>query len=114
MDAAATTCAKSELWCARARAPRPPAAAATSRACTLRPRLATNPLNRYTAIDYFAITHFYERDNCLNEQALAQGLHRSDTRRAQRGVLPARGCAGGVRHARRAARLRRMAQTLGA
>jgi hypothetical protein len=46
---------------------------------TPRARLATNPLNRYTVIDYFAITHFYERDACLNEAALAQGLHRSDT-----------------------------------
>ena len=44
-----------------------------------RRRLATNPLNRYTVIDYFAITHFYEKENCLNETALERGLHRSDT-----------------------------------
>ena len=54
-DKLAQTVAKSEAW------------------------LASNPLNRWTVLDYFALTHFYEPTGCLNELALAAGRHRSET-----------------------------------
>ena len=52
-----------------------------------RARLATNPLNRYTVIDYFSITPFYEREGCVNEAAVAAGRHRSDTQCAPGAVF---------------------------
>ena len=75
-DAAATTCAKSELWCAL----RAPCVFFALSGCVAL-RLATNPLNRWSVLDYFAITHFYQPEGCLNEVALAEGKHRSETRR---------------------------------
>jgi len=70
MEEVDTTCAKSELWRVARRA---------ARTLTLR-RLQTNPLNRWTVLDYFALTHFYDASEaCLNERALAAGRHRSET-----------------------------------
>ena len=41
--------------------------------------LSCNPLNRWTVLDYFALTHFYEPLGCLNERAVSLGRHRSET-----------------------------------
>jgi MED6 mediator sub complex component len=44
-----------------------------------RGRLSCNPLNRWSVLEYLAITHFYEPAGCVNEKAVAEGKHLSDT-----------------------------------
>ena len=75
-DERATTSAKSELWCVE-KSPQAPLGAADSRSSR---RLSCNPLNQWSVLDYLSITYFYDAAGCLNEQALAEGKHRCQTR----------------------------------
>ena len=52
--------------------------------------LAAFPLNEHTALDYFALSPFYD-SNCANEELRRQGLGAGHQRRAS-GCRAARGC----------------------
>jgi hypothetical protein len=57
-------------------------------------RLSCNPLNRWSVLEYLAITHFYEPAGCVNEKAVAEGKHLSVTGcvNEQCPLLSSRGC----------------------